>query len=83
VKQVTVEPLLSINRPVVTNGQVRLDFAITPSTTTTFKLLQADQIGVGWTTNVSATLTTNVLGSSYRYTAAIGPAMRFYRIQTP
>jgi hypothetical protein len=79
-KLITVIPSLVMSTPVVSNGTVRLDFTIAPPTNANFKLLQANQLGVGWTTNAGATLTTNILGSSYRFTTTNGPAMRFYRI---
>jgi hypothetical protein len=50
---------------------------------TTFHLIQADVLGPPWSTNAGAVLTTNVLGSSYRFTTTNGPAKRFYRIQMP
>jgi len=78
-----VPPVIVLGKPAVTNGQVRLDFAVTAGAAATFKLLQADQLAGAWTTNGSATLTTNVPGSSYRYTTTVGPAARFYRVKTP
>ncbi|HWX19764.1 MAG TPA: CAP domain-containing protein [Candidatus Binatia bacterium] len=79
-KLITVVPLLLMNTPVISGGQVRLDFTIAPPTNANFKLLQANQLNSVWTTNAGATLTTNILGSSYRFTTTNGPAMRFYRI---
>ena len=74
---------LLMSRPVVTGGQVQLDFTVTSGSAATFKLLQADQPGLAWTTNAAATLTTNIPGSSYRFTTPVGPTMRFYRVKTP
>jgi len=78
-----VPPVIVLGKPAVTNGQVRLDFAVTAGAAATFKLLQADQLAWAWTTNGSAMLTTNVPGSSYRFTTTVGPAARFYRVKTP
>jgi hypothetical protein len=75
-------PMITLNAPVVTNGQVRIDFTVS-GPVTTFKLLQADSLVSSWTTNTSALFTTNVPGSSYRFTTSIGPATRFYRVQSP
>ncbi len=75
-------PAITLNAPVITNGQVRIDFTVSGAATT-FKLLQADSLVSPWTTNTSALLTTNVPGSSYRFTTPIGPAMRFYRVRSP
>jgi len=77
-------PVIVLSRqPDVTSGQVRLDFTVTSGASATFKLLQADQVSGPWTTNGSATLTTNVPGSSYRFTTPLTAAKRFYRVQAP
>ena len=73
--------LNQITQPVP--GQTRIDFGATNVTTATFKLLQAGQVNGAWTTNSSATLATNVPGSSYRFTTTNGAAMQYYRVQTP
>jgi hypothetical protein len=72
-----------MNQPTITGGQVQLTFALASGFSPTFKLLQADQVSGPWTTNASATLTTNVPGSSYRFTTPVGPASRFYRVKVP
>lgn len=72
---------IAMSRPTVAGGQVLLDFTTTGAAT--FKLTQADQPAGPWTTNLSATLTTNVPGSSYRFTTPMGPAARFYRVKSP
>lgn len=74
--------VISMSKPVISGGQVQLDFTVSGSAST-FTLLQADQLGALWTTNGSATLTTLVTGSSYRFTTPIGPATRFFRVKTP
>ncbi len=79
-KILTVVPALLVNNPVLLNGQTRLDFNTTPGTTGTFKLLQASRLGGAWTTNTSAVLTTNVPGSSYRFTVPSTSAVGFYRV---
>ena len=81
IKQVTVVPSILMSQPVLNGTQLRLDFTSTPASTGTFKLLQVSQLGSPWTTNTSATFTTNVPGSSYRFTTTNGPGARFYRIQ--
>ena len=86
VKQVTVisnsTPVILMGQPTVANGIVQLPFTVTCATAT-FHLLQANQLGAGWTTNSSAMLTTNIPDNSYRFTTTNGPAMQFYRVQTP
>jgi len=76
-------PVITLSKPVITSGQVQLDFTVTSGSSATFKLLQADQVSGPWTTNGSAILTPNVPGSSYRFTTTVGPAVRFYRVQAP
>jgi hypothetical protein len=88
VKQVTANPTPGIvmNTPVVTNGQVQLNFSvanIANITPATFKLLQADTLTAAWITNTTATFTTNIAGSSYRFTTTNGAVTRFYRLRTP
>jgi hypothetical protein len=78
-----VPAVIVMSRPVVTNGQVQVPFTLTAGSSATFKLLQADQVNGPWTTNASATLTTNFPGSSYRFNTTVGPAMRFYRVKVP
>jgi hypothetical protein len=76
-------PVIALSAPVISGGQVQLNFTITSGLAYTFHLLQADQLGQPWITNTVAALTTNMPGSSYRFTTTNGPAARFYRIQTP
>ncbi len=76
-------PVITLTKPVLTGGQVRLDFTVAGSPRATFKLLQSDQLGASWVTNATATLTTNTPGNSYRFTTPIGPAARFYRVLAP
>jgi hypothetical protein len=85
VKQVTAiagPPVITLNTPSVSGGQVQLNFTVSGSAST-FKLLQADQLIGPWITNSVAAFTTNVPGSSYRFTATGGTVARFYRIQSP
>lgn len=76
-------PVMVLAAPVLTASQVQLNFTLAAGVATTFRLLQTDKLGQPWITNTSALLTTNIPGSSYRFTTTNGPATRFYRIQTP
>lgn len=68
--------------PVLTGNKVQLNFTVISTlTNATLNLLQTSQLGTGWTTNTTATLTTNVSGISYGFTATNNGAARFYRIQ--
>ncbi len=76
-------PAILLSRPSRVNNQVRLSFAVLSGIARTFALLQADDPAGPWTTNTSATLTTNLAGSSYRFTTALPASNRFYRVRAP
>ncbi len=80
-KLVSAIPSVVMSTPIVAGGQVKLDFTLSPSGTGMFKLLQKDTLGAAtWITNTTATLTTNIPGSSFRFTTPTGPAGRYYRV---
>ena len=74
--------VIVLGQPVLTNNQVLLNFTIS-GPASTFHLLQTTQLNTSWTTNTTATFTTNIPGSSYRFTATNNSSLRFYRVQTP
>lgn len=76
-------PVITLKAPVITGGQVKINFTLVTGLATSFHLLQANQLGGAWATNATATLTTNVPGSAYQFNTTNGPATRFYRVQTP
>lgn len=87
-KQVTaisnfIPPVIAMQSPVFSNGQVMLNFTETAGSIATFHLLQAPAPAGIWTTNAGAVLKTNVLGASYRFTAVHSVSNAFYRVQTP
>jgi hypothetical protein len=86
-KQVTAitnpTPTIVLSQPMLTNNQVLLNFTVNGGSATTFHLLQTTQLNTSWTTNSTATFTTNTPGSSYRYTVTNNAPTRFYRVQTP
>ena len=81
--QVNAVPGIVLSQPALTTSQVLLNFTVTGGSAATFHLLQASQVGGAWSTNASATLTTNAPGSSYRFTLAKPVGAEFYRVQTP
>ena len=82
VYQLSSSPGIVLSPPVLTNHQMQLNFTVISSLTNVpLNLLQTDQLGAGWITNQTATLTTNVAGISYRYTTPTSASTRFYRIQ--
>ncbi|HXI70581.1 MAG TPA: CAP domain-containing protein [Verrucomicrobiae bacterium] len=83
VTSVTNLPVITLATPVIVGNQVQLNFSVSAGPAATFRLLTVNQLGQAWITNAGAALTTNIPGSSYRYTTTNGPATRFYRIQTP
>jgi hypothetical protein len=86
VKQVAAivgPPVIALGAPVISGGQVQLNFTVTSGPASTFHLLQTTNLTAKWTTNSTATFTTNIPGSSYRFTTTNGSVARFYRIQSP
>jgi unsaturated rhamnogalacturonyl hydrolase len=80
--QLSSPPGIVLATPVVTDNQVQLNFTVVSSlTNATLNLLQTGQLGTGWTTNTTATLTTNVSGISYCFTDTNNATARFYRVQ--
>ena len=75
-------PSIVMSQPVLTNHQVLLNFTVTGAAST-FHLLQTTQLNTSWTTNTTALFTTNVPGSSYRFTATNDSAPKFFLIETP
>ena len=76
-------PLITIKSLLYTNSLVKIAFTLTSGVATNYHLLQASLVNGPWTTNGTATLTTNVPGSSYQFTTTNGVPIRFYRVQTP
>lgn len=75
-------PGVALATPLATGRQLQLNFTVISSlSNATINLLQAEQLGAAWTTNATATLTTNVPGFSYGYTATNGATAQFYRVQ--
>lgn len=74
---------IELKTPQLTNGHVQLNFTLTNGIATQFKLLQKAQLGLPWTTNYSATFTTNIAGVSYRFSMTNAGTSEFYKIQTP
>ncbi len=76
-------PVILLSSPMLTNHQLWLQFQLLSGSAPGFALLQAGQLGGAWTTNKTATLTTNVAGSSYRFAIPPPPARQFYRVSAP
>jgi unsaturated rhamnogalacturonyl hydrolase len=82
VYELSSAPGITLAAPVLNGDQVQLNFSVIISQTNgAFNLLQTDQLGSAWTTNATATLTTNVDGISYRLTTTNNSSARFYRVQ--
>jgi hypothetical protein len=77
------QPAIMVNSLAFTGSQVKVGFALTSGTASSFHLLQMDHLGGPWVTNGTAVLTTNVPGSSFQFTTTSGPPMRLYRVVTP
>jgi len=72
----------ALNAPVVSGGQVQLNFVVTTGSPTNFTLLQADALNGAWTTNTVAQLITNIPGLNYQMTVPLtNDSAEFYRLQ--
>jgi hypothetical protein len=76
-------PVITLSGITVSGGQVKITFAIASGTASTFHLLEANEAGGVWSTNGSAVLTTNGAAGPFQFVTTNGPAVRFYRVQTP
>ncbi len=86
VKQVTVtlNPLLQMSLPILTNQLVLLNFSVTNPVGSTYHLLQTTQlVNAVWTTNAAAVLVTNTVNQSYRFKVTNNSPQEFYRIRSP
>lgn len=82
VYQLSSAPGITLATPVVTGNQVQLDFTVVSSlTNATFNLLETSQLGAGWITNSTATLSTNIPDYSFRFLTSNNATACFYRIQ--
>ena len=76
--------IIVLGQPALSGSQVWLNFSVSGGSIGPFHLLQADQLNPAvWITNSAAVFTTNVPGSSYRFTVSNNAATRFYQVQTP
>ena len=75
--------VIQLSPPALAGSQVKIKFTLSSGLASTFHLLQAGQVNGAWATNGTATLATNVAGSSWTFTTTNGPGLRFYRVQTP
>jgi len=76
-------PLMVLDPPAIAGGDVRIDFTLRTGSSASYQLLQADQLGGPWITNLNAVLATNVVDVSGRFTAPAGGLIQFYRVQAP
>lgn len=87
VTAITAAPPVQIvlnRRPVLTNSQIRIDFTVQAGSASAFSLWRAGQITGPWSNETAAVLTTNVPGTSYRFTAPVsGQSHRYYRVRSP
>lgn len=81
----SVPPSLEMTgKPVLAGGQAQIDFTVAnyPVSGMTFQLWKAPAPTGTWTQDTSATLTTLVANSKFRFTTVTGAAPRtFYRVQ--
>lgn len=75
--------VIALDQAAVAYGQAHIPFTVTSGTASSFELLQSAQLVGPWTTNASATLTTNSPGRDYTFVAPTSGAVEFYRVQSP
>jgi hypothetical protein len=75
-------PAVVLANPMISGGNVQVDFTLISGLPAEFKLLHAPNPTGFWNTNANAVLTTNEPGVSYRFTAPPGGDAEFYRVQS-
>ena len=83
VYSVLTHPLIWLTGVHRQNGQSQIGFSVSAGSLSSFSLLEAPQPTGPWTTNLTASLTTNTPGVSYTFTASAGGTNRFYIVQSP
>ena len=74
---------ITLGPPQLAGTQVKIPFTQSQGAATTFHLLQASRLNGPWTTNIGATLTTNLAGAFYQFTALSSANTTFYRVRAP
>jgi rhamnogalacturonyl hydrolase YesR len=73
---------ITLAPPILTGHQVQLNFTVISSlTNAVINLLQTSQLSAGWTTNTTATLSTNLPGLSYAFNTTNSAGVMFYRVE--
>jgi hypothetical protein len=74
-------PLVMLAKPILAGSQLRLDFSLLSGSASGFKLLRALDPAGAWSTDTGAVLTTNIPGSSFRFTTTTNSSRQYYRVQ--
>jgi hypothetical protein len=75
-------PAATLSPPLISGGQVQLNFVVSTGSPTNFTLLQSAGIDAAWSTNTSMVLTTNIAGLYYQLSAPPDNELsEFYRLQ--
>jgi NHL repeat len=75
-------PVISLDPPLFATGGIEIAFRPVTGMAAGFQLLESGQLTGPWTTNASATLTTNVPNISYDFVAPSNAPSQFYKIQS-
>jgi hypothetical protein len=73
--------MVKMLQPLISGNQVRLDFDLLSGSPGIFTLQGLASLTDNWSDEMGAVLTTNVPGSSYRFTVTTNGEQRFYRVQ--
>jgi hypothetical protein len=74
---------ITLGPPQLAGSQVEIPFTQSQGAAATFHLLQAPRLTGPWTTNTGATLTTNLAGALYQFTATSSGSTTFYCVRAP
>ena len=73
--------VIGMERPTVTSGQVRLNFGVPFGLPAGFELQRVGAITGTWSNDITAVLTTNTPGASFRFTTTTNGPRLFYRVR--
>ena len=76
-------PLITLSGLTLTNDQAQVGFNLIGATPPSLILLEAEQPGGPWFTNLNATLMTNLPGAVYSFTLPQEGQARFFRVLAP
>jgi hypothetical protein len=74
-------PMVRLSKPTLSGSQLRLDFSLLSGSPSGFQLYRGADPTAAWSVDTGAVLTTNVPGSSYRFTTTTNSTRQYYRVR--